>query len=200
VATAAEHGGFGFSFLGEPSAFYDRSTFIDLLEDWSWTAHEGAVPDWYRVDVDDDVRVPVDGADQLAIGSEHVRLIVSDFSSGPGQYDPWATFTATLRTPGLEASARVDTYGWEPVGLDDFLVDVAEQWRGWDGEIGWQAAEGGLSCVAIREGSRNLITISITSGTPPLWTATSTISIAPGEEMMAVARDFRALLDAVRRR
>ena len=31
VATAVEHGGYGFSFLGKSYASYERSTFIDLL-------------------------------------------------------------------------------------------------------------------------------------------------------------------------
>jgi hypothetical protein len=138
--------------------------------------------------------------DEVGIGTGSVRLVLSDATSGVGQHEPWVTYTATLLTPSLHASARIEEYGWEPRGFDGYLTDLADKWRGWEGEIVWGAPEGGLKCVAARQSGRNELTVVVSEGTPALWMASATISIEPGEEMTSVAQDVHSLLEPARRR
>jgi hypothetical protein len=39
--------GYGFSLLGNSYAEYDRSSFIDALNDWGWNGDSDAAPSWY---------------------------------------------------------------------------------------------------------------------------------------------------------
>jgi hypothetical protein len=52
-------------------------------------------------------------------------------------------FRVTIRGNGLTASARV--YAFEPTGgLEQFLKEIAANWRGWEGEKIWTSLEGEL--------------------------------------------------------
>jgi len=39
--------GFGYSQLGRSYEIYERTLFVDTLDDWGWSGDESAAPDWY---------------------------------------------------------------------------------------------------------------------------------------------------------
>jgi len=48
LAKVAVERGYGFSYLGRGFTTYQRESFIEALNDWSWNGDAAGAPDWYR--------------------------------------------------------------------------------------------------------------------------------------------------------
>jgi hypothetical protein len=76
-------------------------------------------------------------------------------------------YSVTLETPHMEGTVQVDNspYGPSPVGL---FEQIANEWKGWKGEISWGSLEGELDLVATSDSTGHVtFAASIRSGYIP---------------------------------
>ena len=98
-----------------------------------------------------------------------------------------------LSRQGLQA----DTWVWayEGAGLDglaDYFVEMTDDWRGWDGERRWASVQGELQLTSRHEGGH--IAIDVVLDREIIWTVSTELSIEPGEQLTAAARELKELL------
>jgi hypothetical protein len=126
-----------------------------------------------------------------------VKIISSQGSGFLELRDPeWsgaevASFTAALAADGMEASTGVYVMGGD--GLANLFEAMASEWRGWDGVKSWESLEGDLE-VAAQHDRLGQITLRIRLRhyfAPPEWEARADLTIDPGEQLNAAARDLR---------
>jgi hypothetical protein len=101
---------------------------------------------------------------------------------------------AGLDGPGLSASVAAydDRYG----ELAVFFEALADSWWGWEGERSFCSLEGEFEITARHDGHVRLaIRLRRVDG-PGLWTLHADVTVDPGEDMAAAARDVRTLIDA----
>lgn len=94
---------------------------------------------------------------------------------------------------GLSAGCSV--YALQSSGFDglvDFFRAMADDWRGWPGKREWASLEGELAIAAVHDGH---VRMTIVLRTPVMdWHVIAQLSLDPGEELSAVARDLAELL------
>lgn len=130
---------------------------------------------------------------------------VSIGSSSQGLLLTWAPSKSTvdqvsaeLRDEGLHA-AQIVYHGYATGFRDlvDFFMKLERDWRGWDGVRTWESLEGDLRIearhayghVQLRVTLRHSIAVWGRAG----WIATADLTVEPGEQLSAVARDLRAI-------
>lgn len=107
-----------------------------------------------------------------------------------------------LHDDGLYAKT-VETIHADPAeGADDlaaFVQQLADDWHGWPGQRNWHALEGEMTVAATHDG-RGHVTLQVTvrrhrsSHADDAWSATIALTLEAGEQMIALAREVRALL------
>ena len=95
----------------------------------------------------------------IKIAHEGAYLLLSDV------HDGWTTrsrkgelysFHARLALPGLRADAQVHLGPPVERPLPDYFEELAEHWRGWEGQKEWEAYEGGLALRCTHDGLGNI--------------------------------------------
>ena len=113
--------------------------------------------------------------------------------------DPYAggSFVAELRTEGLRVERKVFVFRFDWGNLGAFFTDLAESWRGWDGERSWESPEHDLMIIATADHAGHCnIEFTVRDGPIHTWKATiGGFVIDGGEDMAAVARSIRAWID-----
>jgi uncharacterized protein DUF6228 len=126
----------------------------------------------------------------VVIGSYETKLHLSCTDRGR---DGIATIiVAGLDGPGLSASVAAcdDRYGQFAV----FFEALADSWRGWEGERTFNSLEGEFEVAARHDGHVRLaIRLRRVDG-PSLWTVHAEVTVDPGEDIAAAARDVRTLI------
>ena len=133
-----------------------------------------------------DVRVS-----SVIIGSYETKLRLSGTERG-GDGIP-TVISAAIDGPGLTATVAAydDRYGQLAV----FFEALADSWRGWEGERIFSSLEGELEIKARHDGHVRLaIRLRRVDG-PGLWTVHADVTVDPGEDIAAAARDVRTLID-----
>lgn len=110
--------------------------------------------------------------------------------------DPYngSSFAAELHDDGLQVIQSVYVFNFCWNALAAFFHDLADSWRGWDGEKSWHSIEHHLTITATSDplGHCNL---EFTLQHSPNFSWTVTVDgfrIDAGEDMAATAREVRA--------
>ncbi|MCQ4212785.1 DUF6228 family protein [Streptomyces longispororuber] len=136
------------------------------------------------------LRVGPESDAALALNFHH---LVRAFPDEPG--DPMRDFVVTARGPGVEVEVGVRTWGGD--GLDDFLAQLAESFRGWSGVREWCSLERDLAVSAEHTGARVELTWALRAPLPDHeWCFEATTGHAPGEDMRNLAAEMHAFLTA----
>jgi hypothetical protein len=101
-----------------------------------------------------------------------------------------------VRAQGEWVSVEVSVRTLRGDGLDSFLVELAEDFRGWEGVRTWRSLERGLT-LAAEHGSGGYVHLRWgLQGRPPsdVWRFESTTVHAAGEEMRNLATELPACL------
>lgn len=129
-------------------------------------------------------------------GSRAVRLYFAEparpFPEDGG--DPLLDFL--VRARGEWVSVEVSVRTWVGDGLDLFLLELAEDFRGWDGARTWHSLERDLTLSA-DHGSGGYVHLTWgLHGRPPAeqWRFEVTTTHAAGEDMRNLGADVRAFL------
>ena len=93
---------------------------------------------------------------------------------------------ATLADGGLRAELRIEAGYIGYAGLGTFFAELDRAWRGWKGAIEFESLEHDLLLRATHRG-HVMIDVRLRESTPDGWTASSTISVDPGEELSRIA-------------
>ncbi|TDC64459.1 hypothetical protein E1283_31515 [Streptomyces hainanensis] len=110
-------------------------------------------------------------------------------------HDPMRDFLVTARCDAACVEVTVRT--WRGDGLDGFLAELAEDFRGWNGARNWRSLERDLTLSAVHAGSRVRLTWGLHAPFPDDdWHFEATTEHAPGEDMRRLAGEMRAFLDA----
>lgn len=78
-------------------------------------------------------------------------------------------------------------------GLLRFFAGMAHDWRGWDGHRSYESVDHDLRIVATHTGSHVVLDVVVRS-LDEEWSASAALTVEPGEELTAIARDLRSLL------
>jgi Family of unknown function (DUF6228) len=101
----------------------------------------------------------------------------------------------TIRDADLEAGRDVyEGYsnGFEPLAA--FFEELAESWRGWQGERIYESIEHDLRIVATHDGHVRLKIRLWQSTDPDGWIAETTLRLEAGEQLSQAARDIAAMV------
>ena len=102
------------------------------------------------------------------------------------------TWHALLMGTGLNASAVCPEAGWEPETLADYLADLSERWRGWDGERTWRSEDAELQLTAIHD-KRNTVRLRVViEHASEIWHCDAELELEPGV-LEQLAADVRRL-------
>lgn len=91
-------------------------------------------------------------------------------------------FVVSLEAAGLSASVPVDYPAYGP-SLVRFFSDIADHWRGWEGEITWHSLEGELELAAVSDVLGH-ITITVRAHPPTYpanWAAEASVLVDAGQ-------------------
>jgi hypothetical protein len=138
------------------------------------------------------VRDDVD-MEPVVIGSAGRTLAFSDpqpVGALPADY-----LTVTLTGPDLSASRQVYA-GWSGgfTHLATFFADLADQWRGWQGERVFESIEGDLRIQATHDGHVNLRVTLWESTVPDGWKVQAEVGLDAGEALSNAATDVAVLV------
>lgn len=115
--------------------------------------------------------------------------------------DPYAgsNFVAELHGDGVDAVRSVFMFSFDWNALAAYFADLAESWRGWEGENVWESIEHDLRITATSDRLGHChLTFTLRDGPNYTWeTTVSGFAISAGEDMAAVAREMRAWADGV---
>lgn len=107
--------------------------------------------------------------------------------------DPMRDFIVTAHGEAVRIEAVVRTWGGD--GLDVFLAELAEDFRGWKGARSWQSLERDLTLSAEHAGSYVRLTWGLHDRFPDdEWHFEVTIDRAPGEDMRNLAMKMGSFL------
>ncbi|GGQ73397.1 DUF6228 family protein [Streptomyces althioticus] len=107
--------------------------------------------------------------------------------------DPMRDFLVTAQGESARIEVMVRTWGGD--GLDVFLAELAEQFRGWNGTQTWCSLEGDLSLAAEHAGPHVRLTWGLHDRLPAdEWRFEMTTIHAPGEDMRSLAIEMRTFL------
>jgi hypothetical protein len=88
-------------------------------------------------------------------------------------------FLATLRSRGVNGTAKVGTYMSN--GVADFFADFARHWKGWEGSKEWRSLEGELSLTARSDTLGHVyLTSTLREGAPDKWTLRANLVLEAG--------------------
>jgi hypothetical protein len=127
---------------------------------------------------------------EMRIGSDpdYLLLTTDDSVGGAPEF-----LVAELHLGGLSASARVvNNYATGFEDLADFLQQLADDWRGWEGTRRWQSLEGDLEIEARHQYGHVQLRITMRQFVAG-WTATGDLTIEPGEQLTQIAKAIRPL-------
>ena len=133
--------------------------------------------------------------DSATVGRARGSLQLGDVERGPDGGVRYVT--VRLRAPGLDAAVRVCAH--YATGFDElvaFFGELADGWRGWQGERTYESLEHDLRFTAVHEGHVRLSSCLQQTSTPSGWSASAVIQLDPGEELIQAAADLAALLSA----
>lgn len=109
--------------------------------------------------------------------------------------DPMRDFLVTADSEAVQVKVTVRTWGGD--GLDAFLAELAEEFRGWTGARTWRSLERDLTVSAEHAGSRVKLTWGLHDRLPDdEWHFEATTDHAPGEDMRNLAMEMRSFLEA----
>lgn len=122
-----------------------------------------------------DVNVVVEPL-RIRSASEGFELVL-----GPPEERGGGSFDAKLVGPAVTATVRVYEHGSDFVPR--FFAELAESWRGWDGEKDWESVEShiALTATADRLGHVSLRVILRDPFAPAAWRAEATLLIEAGQ-------------------
>ena len=88
-------------------------------------------------------------------------------------------FRATLRSRGVDGTARVSTYMAN--GLAALFQGFADDWRGWEGVRAWRSLEGELTISATSDKTGHVyLDVRLREGAPALWTLDAQLVLEAG--------------------
>ncbi|SEG49223.1 hypothetical protein SAMN04489712_105521 [Thermomonospora echinospora] len=100
------------------------------------------------------------------------------------------TMLVELSDEGLTASGHATFEGRTPENLQDFLLGLAKDWRGWPGVRSWTSMDGEMTLEAGHDG-RAYVSIAVTlrdcPHDPGGWSARIVLSLEAGEELRRLA-------------
>ncbi|MFA0845585.1 DUF6228 family protein [Streptomyces rochei] len=98
---------------------------------------------------------------------------------------------------GESARIEVMVRTWDGDGLDVFLAELAEGFRGWNGTRTWRSLEDDLTLSAEHAGSHVRLTWGLHDRLPDdEWRFEMTTIHAPGEDMRRLAIEMRTFLES----
>lgn len=87
----------------------------------------------------------------------------------------------TVTGSELSAQARVAFLGGAD-GLDEYWADIAENWRGWQGEKTWRSLESDLGFAAVSDRAGHVtLKVTLEYGTPWKWQTQVLLAIEAGQ-------------------
>ena len=110
--------------------------------------------------------------------------------------DPYAgsTFVTELHSDGVDAmrSVFMFSFGWD--ALTAYFADLADSWRGWEGEKAWESIEHDLRVTATSDRLGHChLTFTLCDGPDYTWKITvGGFVLSAGEDLAAVAREVRS--------
>ncbi|SCL64246.1 hypothetical protein GA0070604_5161 [Micromonospora eburnea] len=109
-----------------------------------------------------------------------------------------AVMQVELYDQGLTAGRGIElawlTHAQEP-DLVDFFQQLADDWRGWDGERSWRSLDATMRITAQHDGKGHVTlggTLHQDSYSPDGWLARVFITVEAGEQMTSLVADLRA--------
>ena len=134
------------------------------------------------VELLDDVGIQVYRGDRLLLVAPS-QVLRRELGDGPHQLTlagehPYV-WVATVEAGGLHAQAHVENGPVHLTGLTiaDLFSELAEHWRGWDGNRVWSNNEGSLQLTATHDGLGNVeLEVLLTPLSDP-WTATAILEL-----------------------
>jgi hypothetical protein len=145
--------------------------------------------------VEEDETSPV-----VRVGGEGPRAFKLCFHrltrSFPEERDDWMRdFLVTAHSEAVRIEVTVRTWGGD--GLDVFLAELAEEFRGWNGARTWRSLERDLTLSAEHTGSHVQLTWGLHDRFPDdEWHFEATTNHAPGEDMRNLAVEMRTFLES----
>ncbi|MFF8938006.1 DUF6228 family protein [Streptomyces paradoxus] len=107
--------------------------------------------------------------------------------------DPMRDFLVTAQGEAARIEIMVKTWGGD--GLDAFLAELAEGFRGWIGTRTWRSLDGDLTLAAEHAGSYVRLTWGLHDRFPDDERHFEMTTIhAPGEDMRSLAIEMRTFL------
>lgn len=102
------------------------------------------------------------------------------------------TWHARLIGTGLNASVVCPEAGWDPETLANYLAELSERWRGWDGERTWRSEDAELLLAAIHD-KRNTVRLRVViEHASENWRCDAELELEPGV-LEQLAADVRRL-------
>jgi hypothetical protein len=154
--------------------------------------------------------VPVEGKDPNAsVTVEEDRFVIVPY----GSTQRWTVYRpidphgegyvhnmlVELSDEGLTASGLATFEGRAPENLQDFLIGLAKDWRGWPGIRPWTSMKGEMTLEASHDGQGH-VTIAVTlrraerTYDPDAWSARIALTLEAGEELRRLADDAEHFL------
>jgi hypothetical protein len=132
--------------------------------------------------------------DAAALGSrDGLRLELRPACRDRDRTGQLPTWHAILTGAGLSAGLVVSEATWEPRSLADFVRDLADDWRGWEGDRTWQSEEAELRLTARHNGTNTvLVRVEMEDGAPPRWRCEAELELDSGA-FQQLADDLRDL-------
>ncbi len=118
--------------------------------------------------------------DQVSLNRDGISVLFNDAQRDVSGL--LESFVVSLEATGLSASVRVDYPSYGP-SLVRFFSDLADHWRGWEGEITWHSLEGELDLAAVSDVLGYItITVRVHPPTYPVsWTAGASVLVEAGQ-------------------
>lgn len=134
--------------------------------------------------------------DRVEVGGPQERVIFTEVQHGTNGV-PFSMLVA-VELGGLTAGREVASHYVS--GFDDlvlFFVDLAENWRGWDGERTYESMEHDFLLVARHTGSHVKLSFTLQDPSfPEEWCVRGTVTLDAGEELSRASEDIQDLFTA----
>ncbi|NEQ48099.1 MAG: hypothetical protein F6K00_33025 [Leptolyngbya sp. SIOISBB] len=103
-------------------------------------------------------------------------------------------FTVAFLGASITALHRVWAYTGDCERLANLFLEMAENWKGWEGTKIWDAIEGdfSLSCTSDKLGHVTLRVKLVERDTPELWSAEFNVEVEAGQ-LEKISNDMRLL-------
>lgn len=136
--------------------------------------------------------------DMRFVGDER-SVVFADFSHHePNPYEHHGEFVVAANAPGLDIRRNVFLFDMDWRALVAYFQDLADSWRGWEGDKEWRTTEGDLAIHAVVNdfGHVNLW-FSIKDGFPVTWeAAVGKFLYESGEPMTSLAAEVAAWVES----